>query len=239
MKKFVISLMIVILLLIVPGVTYAADVLYRMLHADEVESFKQDQDALIVGQLIDKQGDKFTVKVLKVLNGKVRADYILVSDDFTYGWDKTIPKVNDFCIFSLKRTGDYYKKAWGIFMATSGDYKTLKLEPLNAPTPGLLGDITCIQWYVNSGGAEKEFFGISSTMYVRRPNGQDVQIYPIPTTDTEVISYKSALNQIRDSPTRNTNAGFYSFRFVLLIAVVVLIGIGTAISVIARKGKVE
>jgi len=231
MKKSIVVLCTVIILLTVPAATFAADALYRMLHGD-VESFKQDQDAFIVGQLIDKQGDKFTVKVLKVLSGKVKADPILVSDDFTYGWDKATPTVNDFCVFSLKRTGDYYKKAWGIFKATSGEYNTLKLEHLNAPTPGLLGDLACIQWYVNSGGTENDFYFNSSTAYVRRPDGP-VQLYPLPATGTGAVEYKDAMNQIQNTQQNNSN-----FSFAPLIGVVALIGIGTGVVVILRKGKV-
>lgn len=235
MKKLIVALCIVIILLIVPEVTYAADPLYRMLHG-EVESFKQDQDAFIVGQLLDKQGDMFTVKVLKVLSGKVISDSILVSADFTYGWEKAIPKVNDFCVFSLKKTGDYYKKAWGIFKATNGDYNTLKLEQLNAPIPWLLGDLACIQWYVNSEGKENDFYGHNTTWYVRRPNGQDVQIYPVSTTGTETIAYKDAINEIQNSPKRNINLGF---NFIPLIAFFGLIGMGMVFFVISRKGKKE
>lgn len=231
MKKTVIGIAIILTLLIAPGVTYAADALYRMLHGD-VEAFKQDQDAFIVGQLMDKQGDRYTVKVLKVLSGKVIADTILVSDDFTYGWDKAAPKVNDFCIFSLKRTGDYYKKAWGIFKTTSGDYNTLKLESLNAPTEGLRGDLACIQWYVNSDGKENDFYGHYTTWYVRRPNGQDVQIYPVPTAGTQAVFYKDAINPIQDYPEKNSNYSYFPF-----IAVAAFIGIGTAVLLKVRNGR--
>lgn len=232
MKKFIVVLCTVAtILLTVPAAAFAADALYRMLHGD-VESFKQDQDAFIVGQLIDKQGGKFTVKGLKVLSGKVNADSILVSDDFTYGWDIATPKVNDFCVFSLKKTGDYYKKAWGIFKATSGDYNTLTLEPLNAPTPGLLGDLACIQWYVNSGGTENDFYFNSSTAYVRRPNGP-VQLYPLPATEAQTAEYKDAMNQMQNNQRNNSN-----FSFAPLIGIVALIGIGTGAFVILRKRKV-
>lgn len=231
MKKTVIGIAIILILLTVPGVAYAADLLYRMLHGD-VEPFKQDQDAFIVGQLIDKQEDKYTVKVLRVLSGKVIADTILVSDGFTYGWDKAAPKVNDFCVFSLKRTGDYYKKAWGIFKTTSGDYNTLKLESLNAPTEGLLGELACIQWYVNSDGEENDFYGHYTTQYVRRPNGQDIQIYPVPTAGTQAVLYKDAISKIQNYPMRNSN-----FSFVPYIAVVVFIGLGTAVILKVKNGK--
>lgn len=231
MKKAVIGIVIILILLIVPGAAFAADPLYRMLHGD-VEPFKQDQDAFIVGQLMDKQGDKYTVKVLRVLSGKVIADTILVSDGFTYGWDKAAPKVNDFCVFSLKRTGDYYKKAWGIFKTTNGDYSTLKLESLNAPIKGLLGELACIQWYVNTDGKENDFYGHYTTQYVRRPNGQDIQIYPVPTAGTQAVLYKDAINQIQDYPERSSN-----YSYVPYIAVVAFIGIGTAVLLKVRKGK--
>ncbi|PKM82905.1 MAG: hypothetical protein CVU89_01860 [Firmicutes bacterium HGW-Firmicutes-14] len=78
MKKVLIALCLSVLL-ISSGVVFAADALYRMLHADEVESFKKDQDAIIVGWLVEKKDDKFTVEVLKVVSGKVESNSILVS----------------------------------------------------------------------------------------------------------------------------------------------------------------
>lgn len=237
MRKYVLSLCIVVLLLLIsPGATFAADALYRMLHGD-VGSFKQDQDAMIVGQLMDKQGDKFNVKVLKVLSGEVSSNTILVFDNFNYGWEHSIPMVNDFCVCSLKRSGDFYKKAWGIFKANSGDYRTLELESLNCPIPWLLGDLACIQWYVNSGGKENDYFGISGTMYVRRPNGQEIQIHPVPTGETEAASLVKAQNQISDSPAINDNLQSNSLSYGLLIFVIIFVGIGTAAFVKVRKGK--
>ncbi|MDD2420882.1 MAG: hypothetical protein PHC60_10420 [Heliobacteriaceae bacterium] len=185
MKKYVCAFGILTFLFVFPGLTLAADALYRMLHADAVESFKADQDALIVGELLGKQGDKFNVKVLRVLSGKVTSATILVDADFTYGWTEAEPAVADFCVLSLKRQGDYYQKAWGIFKADCGDYETLKLAAVNAPTPGLLGDLACIQWYVNSGGKEKDFSFSSGTAYVTRPNGEVLQLYPDPAAEIE------------------------------------------------------
>ena len=142
--------------------------------------------------------------------------------------------VNDFCVCSLKRSGDFYKKAWGIYKANSGDYRTLELESLNCPIPWLLGDLACIQWYVNSEGKEKDFFGHSGTMYVRRPNGQKVQIYPVPTVETEAASLVNAQNKISNSPAINDNMQSNSLSYGLFI---IFIGIGTAAFVKVRKGK--
>jgi hypothetical protein len=202
-KKFGLALSIVFLLLLSPNITFAADALYRMLHADEVKQFQEDQDAIIVGQLLEHQPNSFKVKVIKVISGKVSSDTILLSDDFTYGWDKRTPSINDFAVFSLKKTGSTYKKAWGIFEATSGDYKTLTLKSHNAPSPGLLGDLAAIQWYVNTGGTEKDFSFSNSTAFVKRPNGQLVQIYPVLNRGENAELYENALKEIANVPSAN------------------------------------
>ncbi|MDI6799481.1 MAG: hypothetical protein QMD53_02210 [Actinomycetota bacterium] len=165
---------------------YAADALVRMLQADEHESFQQDQDAFIVGKLIGKNDLGFEVEVLRVLSGSVIADVIIVSSDFTYGWDDPYernmrePHIGDFCVFSLKRAGGLYKKAWGIFKADSGDHNTLNLVPANAPAWSMLGSLACIEWYTNSGGEENDFYFVENEVYTKRPDGQDVRIYPPP-----------------------------------------------------------
>lgn len=235
MKRFLIVLCVVLSLLTLPQAAYAADALYRMLHADEVEQFKQDQDAMLVGQIIDKQRDKFKVKVLKLLSGKVSSDTIYVSADFTYGWDKTDPQVNDYGVFSLKKTGSYYKRAWGIFKATTGDYTTLQLEQLNAPSsaPGLLGDLAAIQWYVNTSGKETDFFFENSTTYVRRPNGQEVQLHPILTPGGEVIADKEAFKQTTNPPDKTASES--NSTPISPIVTMVVLGIGAGLILLWRK----
>ncbi|HEX3031505.1 MAG TPA: hypothetical protein VHS59_04590 [Bacillota bacterium] len=194
MKKLVAAACLIVILSFA-GPVLAADALYRMLHADEVESFKQDQDALIVGQLVSMEDGKFSVQVLKVLSGKVDSDTILVSSDFRYGWSQTLPQVKDYCVLSLKRSQGVYKKAWGIFKADGGDYKTLKLLPENAKGLGLQADLACIEWYVNSGGKEKDFSFNSGTAYVKRPNGQVVQVYP-----KEAIESTAPTGSVQEEP---------------------------------------
>ena len=222
MKKNAFFLLTVTFLITSSGITLAADALCRMLHADEVEQFKKDQDVMIVGQLIDKQGDKFNTKVIKVLSGEVNSDSILVLDDFNYGWDQAKPSVNDFCVFSLKRSGDFYKKAWGIFKSNSGDYKTLKLESLNVTTPGLLGDLACIQWYVNTGGKENDFSFKSGTAFVKRPDGQVIQLYPEQTKNTENTTLSNTVN--KQSIQKETDLDLFNcFILIILFALIVVI----------------
>lgn len=174
---FIISLIISLML---SGTVYAADALYRMLHAEEVKSFQKDQDAMIVGKLIDKQDSTFSVQVLKVISGGIETDYISVSADFKYGWSdrKNLPSVGDFFVMSLKKKGSTYRKAWGIFRADSGEYKTLKLTEENASSSGMKGDLAAIEWYVNSGGTENDFSFNRGSVFVKRPNGEVIQIFP-------------------------------------------------------------
>jgi hypothetical protein len=233
-KKYILGLCIFLLLIATPSSTSAADNLARMFSAS-----KQDQDAMIVGQIIDKQGAQFKVKVLKVLSGEVSSEYILVSDEFNYGWDKGTPSVSDFGVFSLKKSLTSYKKALGIFQATGGDYKTLELKSLNAPTTGSLGDLAAIKWYVNTAGKDKDFFFNRDTAYVRRQNGQVIQIYPVPIASEEAKIYKNTLNQIRNSPTVSDNVPVTSLWHVLFVIAAVIIGIGGSMLFIkSRKQKV-
>lgn len=218
MKKIISTLGLVVFLISFSGMAFAADALFRMLHADEVESFREDQDAFIVGQLADKKDGKFKVDVLKVVSGKVGSDSILVSDDFHYGWGETGPAINDYCVMSLKRAGNFYKKAWGIFKADGGDYRTLKLMPVNSKSPGLSADLACIEWYVNSGGTEKEFSFKEGNAFIKRPNGEVIQIYPKAASPKTTITATNL-------DTENMQPGF-SLRPILIgvAAIIVILG---------------
>lgn len=178
MKK-IFFIMSVFLVIFLPCPAPAADALYRMLHADE-KYFKADQDAIIVGQLSGKNNGSYTVRVIKVVSGTVRGDSIAVTDDFAYGFGATQmkPEVNDFCVMSLKKTGAYYKSAWGVYKASSGDYRTLQLLSEDISYYEGAGDIAAIEWYVNSGGAEKDFYFREGSVFVRRPSGESIKIYP-------------------------------------------------------------
>lgn len=190
------------LLVLWPGTAFGADALFRMLHADQVPSFQKDQDAFIVGQLTGRQGDKFIVKVLKVLNGKINSGTIQVSGDFLYfgQQDNSMPNINDFCVMSLKKIGDYYTKAWGIYKADSGDYRTLKLIPNGPAGQGMFGELACINWYVNSGGTESNFFFNGANAFVRRPSGQTLQIYP------DMAQQRAANTNITETPENAVSA---------------------------------
>lgn len=229
MRRFFNFLCSCFLIIAVSNPIFAADALYRMLHADEVESFKKDQDALVVGQLIDNKSDCFKVRVLKVLNGKVSDDIIFISDDFTYGWrqDGNTPEVKDFCVMSLKKNGGIYQKGWGIFKADKGDYRILKLDDAK-----ISGDVACIEWYVNSGGTQNDFYFNGGTAYARQLNGQSIQIYPKPAPANPTLDEvrKTAVTE----PLKEDKNGGISKN---LINVVLIIAVVTAVLVVIRLRK--
>jgi hypothetical protein len=220
MKK--IKFMFCIIIIIFGFVTkaHAADVLYRMLHANDVESFNVDQDGIIVGQFIDKKDDKYIVKVLKVISGKVESSTILVDNEIDYRWSletTIIPAVNDYFVMSVKRKGDYYKQGWGTFKADSGDYKPLKLLTEDITYSRNNNSVACIEWYVNSGGTENNFSFIGSTAFVTRPNGERLQIYPRQETETSI----SIIPVNNSKVTTETNQREY-FRFASILVPLIL-----------------
>lgn len=193
-------LLSILTLVLMPHGAMAADALYRMLHADEVESFKADQDAVIVGQLINKNNNQFKVKVLKVISGSVKTDVIsLLEFEYSFGEVNKKPQVQDFCVASIKKVGTYYQKAWGIFQASSGDYRTLEVLTSKAKA-----DAAAIQWYVNSDGTEKDFFFEENSVFVRKPNGESIQIYP---KQVETIAQASLVQEASEKIVSSDNKG--------------------------------
>lgn len=52
-----------------------------MLHAHEVASFQQDQDALIIGQIKDKQDNHLLISVIRTVTGVVDSNTILIDSE--------------------------------------------------------------------------------------------------------------------------------------------------------------
>lgn len=180
MKKKLAKIIVVIIMFSLTVNAFAADALYRMLHADDVEQFKVDQDAIIIGQIVEENETVYKVRVLECISGKVDAENLLIDKDFQYAGfseEKSQPAIDDFCVLSVKKNGDIYKLAWYAVKADSGDYKNLKLIYEAKRFGG--GDIPAIQWYINSGGVDKDFYFSSGKVYVRTPDGKDIDITDI------------------------------------------------------------
>lgn len=152
MRKILIVLSIVILL---TTPVYGADALTRMLYADEVESFSEDQDAIILFQVLSIDDQVIEVDVIQVISGEVIDEKINISNQ-EIRIVGMLPDSNlytgDFCVMSIKNHGDYYIQAWAALKADSGDYKTLRFYYSSH-----FEDIDVLQYYVNSGGVVKDY----------------------------------------------------------------------------------
>ena len=232
MKRLISLVITIITMTIICFTSYGADVLYRMLHADEVESFKKDQDAIIVGKIIKNEDDKFTVEVLKLISGRVRGQDIYVKNDFNYGYGDTglFPKVNDYCVMSIKKKGSVYVRAWGIFKADSGDYRTLNLLTDEIKYRYCNADIAAIEYYVNSGGKEKDFFFKGNEAYARKKDGEKIKIYPQNIKKSQV----SVASENYDTKLQNKSESKLNIFLVSILTICI-----TAAIIIISKLKVK
>lgn len=220
MKKIIVILVITILIF-TAGSASAADPLYRMVNP---EYFPGDQDAMIVGQIVSLDQNNFRISVLKVLNGSMSSDSILVEKNFTYlsfSEAHAVSQVGDFCIMAIKKDDDIYKVIYPdrVVKANSGDYATLKC--LYEDVYYGATDVPAIQWYANTDGAENGFGFGSGRAYVTRPNGEILDI-----TDIAVkVSYDKSGNPVYSEPldyevvNPQTNASIphFTLAFILLL----------------------
>lgn len=185
--------LVALVLMMLSSSVFAADPLYRMLHADEVKSFQEEQDTLIVAQLLETQANKFAVKVIKVITGSVADNTIFVDSQFNYSYLQQLPASNDYAVMSLKQIEDrVYQAAWGVFKADQSDYKQLNLL---ADKDSDNGDLAAIEWFINSAGKERDFFFEGDKAYVKRTNGETLQIYPKPVGQNNALILSTTNSQ--------------------------------------------
>jgi hypothetical protein len=145
-----------------------------MLYADEVEDFAKEQDAIVLFQVIESDGVTIKGQILHVISGNVDGTTItIVDDDIRLLGMLPEPKlqVGDYCVMSVKQYGNHYEQGLDALRADSGDYKTLKFYYSSHFT-----DIDALQYYVNSGGVEKEFQFNGNKAFVIAEDGTKIDI---------------------------------------------------------------
>ncbi len=218
-----IVILLVVILIGFAGSAIAADPLFRMVNP---ELFPGDQDAMIVGQIISPYQENYVVKVLKVINGSVEGESILVDKNFTYlafSEEHYNPQLGDFCVLAIKKYDGIYKVRFPdrVVKADSGNYETLKCIYEDVRFQG--GDVPAIQWYVNSGGTENGFGFASGKAYVTRPNGEIIDI-----TDISLkVSYDENGNEVYsngiNNPQTRNQFNYQAFAFIMIIISYILL----------------
>jgi|GEM_PF-2803591 len=173
-----------VFIILISTIVFAGDVLYRLTH--------DDQDVLIVGQVVDVN-ENIKVEVYYVISGQLELKIIDV-DRFTYSHSDKEVKVGDKCLLSLDRSLNGYEIKWGGYQVDSTDYSRLSLISENSV---LATDYLAIEYYVNSGGIEKDFYFEGNQAFARLPNGDAVQlsldkkIYPSLVKELDLVGDKS------------------------------------------------
>lgn len=134
MKKFLLTA--VFMVFVLAGTAAAGDTHMSIMYGD--------QDALIIGKVVAKEGGRYIVNVEKLLMGNIDGGVIEVDDFKLYGFTGE-PGIGDYGVFSLDKKRSIYQVKYGAYKADKADYKTLKLSNSH------YGIIAEIQKFINSG----------------------------------------------------------------------------------------
>ncbi len=148
----------------------AADALHRMLHGE--------QDAIVLGQIENRQDDLLELRVIRLLQGKDTGNTIQVKDDFTYfGFteENGSPSLGDYVVMSLNEKGDHYEQAWFMVRSDHGHMRSLTLyyEPAAGPAPS---DLKALQYFVNTGGKATDYYFDGDQVFAQRNLLEDVDL---------------------------------------------------------------
>jgi hypothetical protein len=148
---------------------HAADVLHRLTHGD--------QYALALGTVVSVSEAVAGFEVDTVISGGPLPPAISV-EGLGPSMEMIAPdmrlKAGDYVVLSLNREVTKYTVAWGVFKVSSLDIPTLRV----VAGPLAPGDLAALQWYINSGGRENDFYFIGTSGFVRHADGTLTQLYP-------------------------------------------------------------
>jgi hypothetical protein len=180
-----VSILITLITCLLPTAGLASDILSRLTN--------NGQYALALGTITSVSDSTAEFHVEAIIAGYSIPGALLIEVPERY-LNSTTPKIqpNDFVVLSLDREGEKYLIAYGIFHVSSLDLQTL--EVLDGPL--WRGDLAALEWYINSGGLENDFYFVESTAYVRNSDGTSIQIYP---KENENPSPASDMNADQDA----------------------------------------
>ena len=150
---------------------YAMDTLYALTHGQ--------QYALAVGEVKEADANSAKIRIDEIISGEMLPDLISLNipGDFLPQYEPEI-KPDDYVVLSINKEENEYVIAMGYYRVTGLDINTLEI--LEGPLPQ--GDLAALQWYINSGGVENDFYFIETNAYVRHFDGSSTMIYPMMKT---------------------------------------------------------
>jgi len=170
--KRIVGVLLIMLMLCITLIqpVWAADALHRMLHGE--------QDAIILGQIENRQDDLLELRVIRLLQGKDTGNKIQVKDDFTYfGFteENGSPSLGDYVVMSLNEKEGHYEQAWYMVRSDHGHMRSLALyyEPAAGPAPS---DLKALQYFVNTGGKATDYYFEGNQVFAQRNLLEDVDL---------------------------------------------------------------
>jgi hypothetical protein len=221
MRKVIVILLVIISIL-VADTTYAMDMLHALTH--------EMQYSLALGEVIEINDSSAKIRIEEIVSGKSLPDVISIDipGDFLPEYEPEL-KTKDYVVVSIDKEGENYSVLMGYYKVTGLEME--KLEIISGPLPA--GDLAALQWYINSGGKENDFYFIGTNAYVRNSDGSEKMIYPMEKdipTPTEVEQIAENIKPIDEdkivsevSSQRWNSAQLTGIIFISVIGTVVLI----------------
>lgn len=167
-----------------------------------------DQDAFVIGKIIDFKDNHYSVRIEKVLMGNIEGSDIKVEKPEQH--DLPSYAIGHYFVISLDKHGTSYKVKYGAYMADSTDYRTLRLEHAR---PGTY--VGRIQNFINSGmfievdrkAKEKKSKDKSSQSTINQDG--PCKTHSAPTQSSLEWLYKDALKTILLPYVQETVSNYY------------------------------
>lgn len=146
---------------------YAGDVLFYLTSGY--------QYSLALGTVVSVSDTAIRFEVETIISGETLPSFIDVEIPDTF-MEVESPSLRpgDYAVLSLDEGAALYTVAWGFFKVSSLNMPMLEI------IDGTLGpaESAAFQWYLNSGGTEKDFYFVEENGYVKHSDGTSTQLYP-------------------------------------------------------------
>ncbi|WBW99668.1 hypothetical protein [Oceanirhabdus sp. W0125-5] len=159
-----------------------------------------NQEVLVLGEIVEINNEIVTLEVSHKLQGECN-DTIKIRSFDKFWITSYEPNVGDYCLISLDTKNSIYIIKQGVYKTDTDDYSTLKTIKRS---DGKFEDVlTTIDWFVNSNGKYKEFYFESSKVYLKKENGEEIQVYPDINEDKENVG----INTKNTKESKSSNEG--------------------------------
>ncbi len=176
---------------------------------------------MALGTVVSVSDATIRFEVETTISGEMLPSFIDVEIPDTFmGAETRSLRPGDYAVLSLDEGTTLYTIAWGFFKVSSLNMATLEV------IDGTLGpgELAAFQWYVNSGGAERDFYFIGENAFVRHSDGTATQLYPPTDEPAEVKPSSDSGTASKVVAARDETTIASEWRYVLIAVALFLAG---------------